>query len=163
MAKDLTSGLHPDRLARLLAIGSADVPPGGDRSDVQAAADLLRDRLADPPPLAEAVMDSPLPEGTSLNDVLLDSNTELGVLETIKDYTKTLSKRWEEGPEHAVAVSVYYAAIAAALIHHDRKITAHSYEKLAGSIDVLVEAKWMDVRLAKLLADARDLCRRTEG
>jgi hypothetical protein len=143
-----------------MAIGSANAPPGGGRSDVQVAADLLRDRLADPPPLADAVVDSP-PEGKSLGDVLLDSNTELGVLEAIKNYTKALSKRWEEGPEHAVAVSIYYAAIAAALLHHGRKITAISYAKLVCSIDMLIEAKWMDLRLAKLLADARDLCRRT--
>ena len=90
MAQDSTFGIYPDRLARLLAIGSADVPLSGDRPAEQAAADLLHDRLAGPLPLDEAVVDSlpvllgrlsrellPL-AGRSLADVLLDPATKPG-------------------------------------------------------------------------------------
>jgi hypothetical protein len=58
-----------------------------------------------------------------------------------------------------VATTIYHAAIARCLIHHDKKITKHSYEKLDESFALLIEKKWMADELAELFSQARRICR----
>lgn len=93
-------------------------------------------------------------------DLLLDPATPLAALETLKEYGKGLSQRWEEGPEHAVAVTIYFAAIAAALVSHGRKITTRPHRNLARSLGMMVDDRWMAPELALLFDNARKTCER---
>jgi len=64
-----------------------------------------------------------------------------------------------EGPEHAAAIVIYYAAIAGALLFHDHKITEHSSETLEQSFAMLVGKRWLPSELRRHLATAQEACR----
>lgn len=171
MDTESTSGLSGERLARLLSLGAGDDRTAEPPLPEEATARRLGERLAAPVPLDSAdpesapvllgracpelapVADSPLAE------VLPNATSDPRVIETIKDFAKRLHGRSAQGPDRAVAVTIYYAAIAAALVFHDRKITTHSYEGLARSFAMLIEKPWMAPELKRLLAEALDLCR----
>jgi hypothetical protein len=168
-----TSGLSPEQLARLLRLGAR----GGPGDDAAAAAlpqsapenerldAVLAAEVAD---MVPAGLNRPCPElaplaGRRLGEVLLDPRTDLAALRLIKDYGKHLSARTPSGPAHAVAVVVYYAAIAGALTFHGEKITDHAYDRLAVSLQMLIEKPWMPADLVRLLAAARDVCKAKAG
>jgi len=174
MAMKTTFGLYPQRLAKLLNAGSADEAAHHQLPAHQAAAQLLRRRLAGPLHFDKscvdslsAILDRPCPElqpiaGRQLGEVLLDPTTPLEILETLKQYGKGLSGQWDEGPEHIVAVTIYFAATAAALVSHGRKITTRSYRDLADSLRMLMDDRWMTPELAALLDSARTICKAKE-
>jgi len=167
-----TFGLDSDRLAWLLAVGTEAEEDSGAALD-QAKGDLLRARLGgllpvepddrDPEGAAWGqLMQEALPlGGRSLGEVLLDRRTGPGTLETIKDYAKRLGKDPE--PSRSVALAIYFAAIAAALLYHDLKITRHGYPALVKALGKLAEAPWMPRRLAGHFRRGRDLCSQRAG
>jgi len=169
--KATTFGANPEGLAELLGLGVAADDPGAEQPD-RAKADLLRARLAGTMPLDVDVVDAlpailgrlcrqllPL-EGRPLGEVLLSPQTDRATIETIKDYGKGLAGRQDGEVEHSVAVVIYFAAIASALLFHDRKISSYSYRALAESFDALVHMPWMAPEIARHLAQARQLCRK---
>lgn len=163
-----TFGLYPKELAELLATGSGD--DNAPLPLAEAASRLLRSRLASPMHFDKGYVDSlsailarPCPElqpiaGRTLGDVLMDPTTPLATLETLKQYGKGLSLRWEEGPEHVVAAMIYFAAIAAALVFHGRKITTRSHRDLADLLRILMNDRWITPELAGLFDSARTMC-----
>ena len=167
MATKSTFGLGPEQLVKLLDAGSGDEADRGQLYALQAAAELMRRRLASPLHIDKncvdslpAILDRPCPEmlpiaGRPLGDVLLDPSTPLAILETLKQYGKGLSVRWDEGPEHVVAVTIYFAAIAAALGSYSTKITTRSYRELADSLQILMNDRWVTPQLAGLFDLAR--------
>jgi len=174
MAPRSTFGLYPRQLAGLLATGSTAEAAQATLSPVQSTRQLLRHRLAGPLHLDRRCVDSlpavlgrPCEElhplaGRIVGDLLMAPGTPLAVLETLKEYGKGLSHRWEDGPEHTVAVAIYFAAIAAALVSHGRKITTRSYRDLARSLGMMMEDRWMTPELAFLFDSARKACERKE-
>jgi len=174
MAMKSTFGLSPQRLAKLLNAGSAGEVAGRQLPAAQAAAQLLRRRLASPLHVDKgcvdspsAILDRPCPElqpiaDRPLGDVLVDPTTPLAILETLKQYGKGLSRRWDEGPEHVVAFTIYFAAVAAALVSHRRKITTRSYRDLADSLRILMDDRWITPELAKLFDSVRTICKAEE-
>ena len=173
MAMKSTFGLCPQRLAKLLNAGSDDEAARCQPAP-QAAAQLLRRRLAGPLQVDKdcvdslsAILDRPCQDlqpiaGRPLGDVLLDSTTPLAILETLKQYGKGLSRQWDEGPEHVVAVTIYFAAIAAALVFHRRRITTRSYRDLADSLRILMNGRWITPELAGLFDSVRIICKAEE-
>jgi hypothetical protein len=171
MEMESTSGLSGERLARLLSLGAGDDRTAEPAIPEEATARRLRERLAAPIPRdpadaesAPALLGRACPEiapvaGRPLAEVLLDSTSDPRVIETIKDFAKRLHGRSAQGPDPAVAVTIYYSAIAAALVFHDRKITTRSHEHLVRSFAMLIEKPWMTPDLKRLFAEARDLCR----
>lgn len=159
MKKESTAGLGADQLARLMRIGEDADRSRGQVDPGQLTAELLSEHLAGTLPLGSTTIDAlPLvlgqvcPElarmhGRRLGEVLLDATTDLAVIEEIKDYGRRLadreSARRNRGPEHAAAVSIYYAAIAAALVSHGQKITSFSFKKLAEAMEELAVKPWM--------------------
>ena len=93
-----------------------------------------------------------------MGGVLLDSETGLDVLETIKDYGKKLVAGKDSEAEHAVSTAIYFAAIASALLFHDQKITSYTYPALAEAFSTLIDKQWLAPELARHLAKARRLC-----
>ena len=172
MNKDSTSGLSPERLARLLGIAlDSDSEKGKDNSP-QTTAELLNARLDGVLPLDTTVMEeSPtilgrlqkdlLPHGgKTLGEVLTGPKSDLAAIKKIREYAKTMAARKGTGTERAVAVALYYAAIASALLFHNVKITTHSYKLLDASFDKLINKPWMSAELAQLFANACTLCRK---
>jgi len=95
--------------------------------------------------------------GKPLRKVLLDEETDLRIIEKIKEYGKKLAVR--EEPERSAGIAVYYAAIASALVFHEKKITRHSYRYLRDSFEVL-DKNWMPGDLARHITKAHRVCRK---
>ncbi|MDP6636748.1 MAG: hypothetical protein QGG42_17755 [Phycisphaerae bacterium] len=169
-----TFGLSSKRLAKLLNAGEPEETI--DRQSISdAAAELLRQRLAarldfdkncvDSLP---AILNRTCPElqpvaDCSVGEALFDPAAPLDILDTLRQYGKGLSRQWDEGPEHAVAVAIYFAAIAAALVSHGCKITTRSYPDLAGALQMLLDGGWITPELTKLFNSAREICGMNPG
>jgi predicted signal transduction protein with EAL and GGDEF domain len=171
MKKKTTHGLKLDQLADLLSIGIDEADFLGEISDDDAMSDMLRERLITSLPRNASLLDSlmvimgkmgyrlqPL-EGRSLAEVLLSADTDIALLKAIKTYGKKLSFTMEEGNEKAVAVTMYQAAIASALVHHGQLITTSSYDAIERSLTIMSKKKWMTPELSDLFLQARDICR----
>ncbi len=131
-------GFSPQGLARLLRMGADEDRSGCQEEIVGGKAELLDTFLAGPLPPDSVTADA-LPTlvarlcqellplgGRSIESILLDPSIDLATLKKVKDYGKRMASRRRSDAEHAAAVAVYYAAIAAAMVHHGQEITAHS-------------------------------------
>ncbi len=165
--KKTTRAGRPERLADLLHIGLEAEPPGPAHPDEQKES-LLRARLAGTLPLEKAAVDAlpvlagqllPLGSG-SVGRALLDADTPLEVLRKIKDYGKQLAAANDCEAEHGAAITIYFAAIAGAILFHDERITSYPYAALADAFSRLVEKRWMDPKLARHFAKAGRKCRK---
>ena len=58
----------------------------------------------------------------------------------------------------AAATTLYYGAIASALVHHRKKITQGSYQNLDESLALLGTKTWMVEELRELFSQARRIC-----
>ncbi|MBL7218973.1 MAG: hypothetical protein ISS69_02575 [Phycisphaerae bacterium] len=141
-----------EQLAEILAIG-ADAGAGEGEVLPGVSADGLGPSLP-----GDAGAPHPDIQGRAIGDLLLHPDTDLAELTSLKQYAKDLSK--QDGPElsREVAITVYYAAIAAALVHHDSKIANFSYGELDAAFTRLIEADWVAWDIADLLARARKIC-----
>jgi hypothetical protein len=162
------SGLRADQLAGLLKVHADDAVPwltDGSRS----AGDLLRARLDEPVPLdpsrsdsVPAVLRRPCealrPYG-SLADLLTDPAADVAALRLVKDYAKTLARHSRCPAAEAVTITLYYAAIAAALVHHGVRITRHTFAGLEGYLGQLRHKDWMPDALKDLFRRAERTCR----
>jgi len=167
-----TYGLRPEDLARLLETGLSDghLPPA--QRQIHGKAQLLEAMLTGTLPFDTATADAlpaivgrlckdllPL-EGKSVGEALLDPGSKVEVLKRIKEYGKRIGQRERTEAEHAAGTAVYYGAIASALVHHDERITSHSYEYLRDAFRNLSGQPWVPGPLSRLLADARKACDR---
>ena len=169
MNEDTTFGFPPGHMADLLGIGVAGEEQSG-KDAAETKAELLRARFAGPLPLETTVIEA-LPAligklcqnllplgGKSLKEVLLDEETDLQIIEQIKDYGKKLAKRDDES-DQAVGIAVYYTAIASALLFHRQKITQHPYSYLRDSFEAM-DKNWMPGDLARHIMKAHQICRK---
>jgi hypothetical protein len=168
-----TYGLRLDQLAGLFAMGreiAIDQPEGGQRMT-----ELLKEHLTSALPTGVIVLDALMMmigqmgyetrslSGKTLKDVLLDRQSDIGLLRAIKECSKRLSLRLESKVEAAIATTLYYAAMASALVFHDAKVTQHSYRALDEALAMLMAKPWMDQDLITLFAQARYICARRGG
>ena len=91
---------------------------------------------------------------------MLDEATELRVLKRVKDYGKQLASREDSDVEHAVSITIYFAAIASALLFCDHKITSYTYPALGEAFGTLIDKPWMTPELARHFSKARKLCKK---
>ena len=168
--RESTYGLDPKRLARLISACAPDTPAS--RSEgMRTAEELLEEILyqeplldADKPESVPAVLGHPCDEmlataGQSIADLVLASQTDLAVLKCLRDYGKGLVRRAGDNTQRDVATVVYYAPIASALLFHQDKATALSYEQLDTGFNTMIEKPWLPQELQELFRKARDLCR----
>ena len=165
-----TFGLNRDKLASLWKLG-AEVPEESARPDAEPGkAELLRRQLAESLPL-DVGLAHMLPDiltivceklrpftGCSFGVLLLDPQTDLSVVEIIKDLHKKQAQSPPAGPRQDVATAVYYAAIASALVHHAVKITKLPYESLDRSFAELAGSDWLPADLRQLFGAAHRSC-----
>ena len=165
-----TYGLKIEQLADLFSIGTDKENHVRDMGDDETTASLLQNQLANTLPKDSFLLDSVLMmmgrlgcdvrslAGKSLAEVLLNSKSDIGLLQAIKDYSKQLSCTSINEAETAVATTIYYAALASSLIYHDKRITQYSYETLGQSFAAFVEKKWMPSALVSLFSRAQRIC-----
>ena len=172
MRKDSTLGLSPAKLARLLGItldsGSGEV---GENS-TQNTSELIQAHLAGTLPFDTTVIEE-LPAiigrlrndliahaGKTLGGVLTDPESDLDTIKKVRQHAKKMASRRNSKAKHAVAIAIYFAAIANALIFHETKITTHSYESLKASFGDLAVKQWMPDELVRLFTKASKRCRK---
>ncbi len=164
-----TFGLKREKLAKLWALGedASGRPPAAERV---SKAELLRHQLAESLPL-EIGMAHMLPgilsvvceklrpfAGCSFGALLTDPQTDLAIVEAIKELHKQQAEAMPPGPGQDVATIIYYAAIASALVHHNARITKLSQESLTRSFDELAGSNWLPADIRKLFDAAHTHC-----
>jgi hypothetical protein len=161
-----TFGVRPKEVVKLLQIG-LDVSSAPGEIDQQKA-DLLSDRLNDTLPLyysTKEKTDSWLKRlgqtiaalaGEPIGKLLRDPKTDISIVRMTKDYGRKLSTSAKSEAEHHTANTIYYAAIAHALVYHDLKITKLSYEDLQQSFCQLSKEDWIPKDLRDLFAKASE-------
>ena len=75
-----------------------------------------------------------------------------------KDYGRKLSAGTKSDAEHHTANTIYYVAIAHALVYHDLKITQYSYKDLQQSLSQLSEEDWIPQSLRDFFTKAFEYC-----
>jgi hypothetical protein len=168
--KSKTFGLTPKKLANLLKIGSDIEDPDGRMSPEQEKAELLYDRLADLFPLDSVPQGAfsliqdhlsgvlNLQHNEAVGEILQNSKSDIAVIRRIKGYYNKLSEHTDSKNECDVAVVIYYAAIACALVFHNEKISKFSYRRLERSFSSLISKSWVSTELVKLFTEAHQLC-----
>ena len=92
--------------------------------------------------------------GDRMGEYLRNPKTELSIVENIKQYAKTLSRTSRSDDEHIVANTLYYAAIAHALLYHETKITGYSYAELVQAFEKLRRMNWIEKHFVQLFTKA---------
>jgi len=170
-----TFGLKPRQLANLLGIGcgKSGLEEQSDTNELKKA--MLSEKFTTVLPLdpdlgasLPAVLGRPCREllsvaAKSLSDILTNPKTDVSIIETIKDYGKRLSVSEIEPFQQALALTIYYSAIAAALVYHNQKISAHSYQSLNHYFSMLLQKGWMLPELDDLFTRARKICSKKGG
>lgn len=167
--------LSGEQKARLLRLGLDSEDTAGAIGAEDRKAHLLFDVLATPLPVDPALIDS-LPAilkplcrqlksvaGEPLGKLLQDPQVGLSVLERIKEYAKELGGSTKSQVERDVALVIYYAAIAGALLHHDKRITQYSYADLKDSFEALSKQTWIPQDLTEMFTRAFEHCKEKAG
>ncbi|MCH8194124.1 MAG: hypothetical protein IIA65_08915 [Planctomycetes bacterium] len=102
-------------------------------------------------------------EGESFGTLLCADNTRLDRLEEIKSLAKGQVSDSQDDTRSETAGIVYYAAIAAALVHHQEKITAFSYDELKDLLTSFEAMSWLPAELAELFKQAQTICSKQCG
>jgi hypothetical protein len=170
--KSSTFGLSAERLVRLLNIGSESRRTLNSIDQEEAKAKLLQEWLSASLPLDEVLVDS-LPKilarvcrqlqplaSESFGNLLQDPQVDIEAVKKIKDYSKKLVKSAKSEVEHDAAAAIYYAAIANALVFHERRITKLSYESLGDTFSEIAESKWISPGLVRLFKNAESICKK---
>ena len=163
-----TFGVSPKEVVELLKIG-LDVSSAPSEIDQQKA-DLLSDRLNDTLPLyysTKQKTDSRLKRlgqtiaalaGEPIGKLLQDPKTDISIIRMTKDFGRKLSASVKSEAEHHTANTIYYAAIAHALVYHNLKITKYSYKDLQESFFQLSKEDWIPKNLRNLFTKASAYC-----
>jgi len=168
---DSSHDLTCAQMAQLLGLATDRASQEVDGDSPDQTARILQDRLAGPLPMKSEVVEQ-LPVllgklqrgllpggGQSIGQLLLDAETSLETFKAIKSYGKQLARREGCDSDHAVAVAIYYAAIASAMIFHDKRISRHSWGYLRDSFLDISERPWMPTNLARHFTKACKQCK----
>ncbi|OQB79093.1 MAG: hypothetical protein BWX88_04950 [Planctomycetes bacterium ADurb.Bin126] len=167
MTDDTTYGQDPKSLANLLGIGVRKMArTETDRVTGELLGAMLDGSLsleaeaADHTPAAAASPSPNVPRlgDRSLTSLLLDSATDLAVLVQIKDLSRVLASQPDSEAFRTAAMTIYYSAIAGAVLAHRERITRHSYRHLSGAFGKLAGKPWMPAQLAEHFVNAKAAC-----
>jgi hypothetical protein len=165
-----TSDLSLNRLQQLLdmcAEGGTDNP---DYELDQNRAELLQDKLAQEftvgafnygwitEKMSHLYTVPGLLPCDSINSILNNPQAGITLIKNLKEYAKKLSRFAKSKPEKDVANTIYYAAIAHALVFHATRITAFSYENLGHSFLVFCGKTWIPSNICNLFQRGHKKC-----
>jgi len=170
MERRSTYGMRLDQMKSLFFMGAEEPVDTEERDDNERMASLLQEQLTRALPQGSLLLDAlfmmldrqgcdtrPL-AGRSLGSVFLNPQTDPTLLEAIKNCSKELACTLDSEAERTLATTLYFAAMASALVHHDKKITQKGHRKLEASFVLLTEKKWMAQELVDLFSRARGIC-----
>jgi hypothetical protein len=173
MVKDpSTFGLKPEKLGRILKVCSEGSQNKGKMTSKEQKEELLQDRLSETlltfspkdggllKELKHLCRVSGLLAGEPIRNLLVGPNTDVELLEKVKQHGKKLSQSASCEAEHETANVIYYASIASALVFHGLKITKFSYENLNRAFDIFVKTPWIDTDLSTLFNKASMYCQK---
>ncbi|MFC1764637.1 hypothetical protein ACFL6U_21535 [Planctomycetota bacterium] len=158
--------LNKKQTTRLLELGlqsDSELPQSNaDTLKEQLLVDALRSKLPIDQALEEALpamIQSLAREleslsGSSLGELLTSPETSTEILVKIKDHAKERGNTAQKETEREIALAVYYAAIAAALVHHNTKISEHTDQNLKNAFNKLEQHAWMPTNLRTLFQEA---------
>jgi len=129
------------------------------RQELSGILPIARDQLRELSALAARFRDALPLGGQALGEVILDADTELAVLAKIKEHGKELSTATDSEVERDVGLTVYFAALAGALLYHGERITSYSYAAMADAFNRLAAKRWMEPRLARHFSKAARECK----
>ena len=158
MESGSTFRLSPEQLARLLKVAMGKDQGKGPGEPVRGKE--KPEGLGEEDAAVASLLDSALAAGVKelggwpVGQVLLDDRADLEQLARIKQWAKSTATATSTSAEITCAKVLYYAAIAASLAVHGRKITRHSNRSLAASFDSLAGRPWMPAELAALFRRA---------
>jgi hypothetical protein len=168
--KPNTFGLSPQKLAQIWNIGQETEKNNRTIDQEDKKVEFLHDRLTETLNLSSSVTKSyPIDEanlqsiinsiaGKSINKLLKNPETNIAILRKIKDHGKRLSEKSESKIEYHAANTIYYAAIANALVFHDLRITKFSYKDLEKYFRRLSNENWIPEYLRSLFRRASEYC-----
>lgn len=167
--------MNPEQLRRLFHIGRDTNKSLHKKDSTHQKADMLSRSLSQPLPLDKSQIDM-LPSalgqlchsigllaGETISELLKNPSTDIAAIKRLKHYSKELSAQAKSTAGNDVAIAIYYASIAHALVFHDRRITRFSYERLESSFRYLVKEKWISKDLSILLKAAGRYCKKKAG
>ena len=170
--KSTTYGLDPEKVVELLNIGK---DAGSAPLDInQHKSELIREKLNETIPIYFSTEKIPTKKlqrlrhtiailsGEPIGKLLDQPQTDIKLIRMIKNYGRKLSSCSESEAEHHISNTIYYAAIAHALIYHNLKITNYSYQNLKNSYDHLSKENWIPRNLIKLFQKASEYCQKRE-
>ena len=129
-------------------------------------ADILRHQLSTPVVLdlreLASATDETLhlvdrPQGVMLgtfDDLLHEPRTPPDLLRLAKDFAKSADARLDDPLPPEIATALYYAVIAAALVHHGQRITDLGGQPLHRGMGWVLARPWVDERTKSLLQKA---------
>ena len=100
--------------------------------------------------------------GFSLRDCLTNPEIKLAILIRIKDYTKNLGKTSDNKIKREVSKIIYFAAVAAALVFHENKISEYPYKYLLRSFKFCRQKDWIPKELIDIFDIAIGECEKKE-
>jgi hypothetical protein len=177
-----TYGLSLKKVVELLSIGTDMCQIPDDKE--QQKADLLSDRLNDTLPLYYSTDQEPSRKlkrlgqtiaalaGEPIGKLLQDPKTDISIIRMTKDHGRKLStlakskakrsgsedERAGSMAEHDAANTIYFAAIAFALVYQEIKISNYSYKDLHQAFCQLSGQEWIPQNLCGLFKKACEFC-----
>jgi hypothetical protein len=130
---------------------------------------LLQEQLAEKCPVSQPVWSGSwvvdqvqetvlLDLSRPVREVLSDDQTGLDTLRDIKDRYKKWAEKAADKRMQRVYATIYFAAIARALVAHRKRITRLSPAYLIRSFGTLADEPWMTPALRELYRKARQAC-----
>jgi hypothetical protein len=163
--------INPEQLKCLFGIGRDTKDSDQQKGLSRQKADMLSRSLSQPLPLDKSQIDV-LPSalgqlchsigllaGEAIGELLSNPSTGIAAVRKIKHYSKQLSAQAKSTAENDVAIVMYYAAIAHALVFHGHRITRFSFERLDNSFSCLIKERWISRDLSVLLKAASKYCK----
>ncbi|MCX5669721.1 MAG: hypothetical protein NTU94_00150 [Planctomycetota bacterium] len=138
-----THGTMPEQLAELLSVAASGSTEEIRLEEAQAA---LVAAFSAPLLLAAKEAEDGSEAARKMETVgmaLRDPTTEVAIAEVVKAQGKAMADRGDTAAERAAGTVVYYAAIARALLSHNRMITRHSCRDLAKGMRNLADRTWV--------------------
>lgn len=167
------SGASRENIRQFLDDCVASEPPGKKVSTTAEMQQWLAEQLCEKCPVptpkghSQSRLLASLQEAVRLNqsrcvgEVLSDPQTDLEVIQGIKDRYKAQAQKEADKNKQRVYTAIYFAAIARARVSHQQTITQYPNDYLIHSFDVLAGESWVPSRLRELYLEAKDVCERT--
>jgi hypothetical protein len=170
-----TFGLSRAKIARLMRIGVEKDQAEHVCPVPEDTGELLHDQLAQPlaldrdsnrgvPTSSKMPRQLTVPEPTStIGNVLRNRTTTVSVLERLKELGRRLFSEGRTAPQRDVGLTIYYGAIASAMVFHNVRITRLSYQELQQPFAALADKTWMPPKFQAIFREACRVCESPQG